>query len=367
MTNYRLRLPGPTAVPERVRAAMAQAIVSHRGPEFRARAARCGELLQAIAGTRNRILFFAASGTGMMEAALVNVLGPGERVLVVVHGQFGERFAAIGAALGATVDVAEFAWGRAPEAAAIESRLREAEYRAVVVVHNESSTGVAADLAAIGAVVRRTPALLVVDSVSGLGGMEMRQDEWGVDVLLSASQKALMCPPGLGIASLSTKALEIVGRADRLARYYWDFRKAVASAETAETPFTPPVSLLYGLHEALEMIHEEGLETVLARHCRLANRLREGCAALGLTSLPEAPILSNTVVCLCVPEGLDGGQIVRDLYERHGTVIAGSRNRLKGRVIRIGTMGFVDDAEIRTDLEHLEATLTVLKETAHAR
>jgi aspartate aminotransferase-like enzyme len=367
MKPYRLRLPGPTTVPERVRAAMARPVVSHRGPEFRTIVARCEELLQPVAGTRNRMLFFASSGTGMMEAALVNVLGAGERVLIAGHGQFGDRFAAIAATLGIGVDLMEIPWGCAPGAAEIASRLAHTAYRAVVVVHNESSTGVVADLAAIGAAVRPTPALLLVDSVSGLGGIEMRQDEWGIDVLLAASQKALMCPPGLGIASVGPKAWDIVNRSDRLSRYYWDFRKALSSAESNETPFTTPVSLMFGLCEALQMIHEEGVPNVLARHCRLADELRVGAAALGLRSFPAAPILSNTVVCLSVPEGLEGGEIVRGMYRRHNTVIAGSRNKLKGRVIRIGTMGFLDDSDIRADLEHLADTLAALKEETLAR
>src|SRR5262249_20749129 len=177
-------------VPERVREAIARPVVSHRGPEFRRMLARAGELLQPVLGTSNRVLFFAASGTGMMEASLVNILAPGERVLIPAHGQFGERFAAIARALGACVDTIDIPWGRGIDAGEIDVRLRAAEYRAVVVVHNESSTGVVADLAEIGRVVRQSPALLVVDSVSGLGGIEMRQDECGVDVLVSASQKA---------------------------------------------------------------------------------------------------------------------------------------------------------------------------------
>lgn len=364
MSGYRLRLPGPTTVPERVREAIARPVFSHRGPEFREILRRAVDLLQPIAGTRNRILFFASSGTGMMEAALVNVLGPGERVLISGHGQFGERFAAIAEALGVSVDLMDIPWGCAPEPEAIEARLRSADFRAVVIVHNESSTGVVADLPAIGRIVRETPALLVVDSVSGLGGIEMRQDEWGVDVLVAASQKALMCPPGLGIASVSAKAWDVVNRAGRLPRYYWDFRKADASARSGETPFTIPVSLVAGLAEALEMIHEEGLANVLARHHRLADALRAGCAALGLRSFPQAPLISNTVVCLAVPEGIDGGDIVRGMYQRHRTVIAGARNKLKGRVIRIGTMGYLSESDIRMDLLHLEDTL---KEFAHAR
>jgi aspartate aminotransferase-like enzyme len=185
----------------------------------------------------------------------------------------------------------------------------------------------------------------------------MRQDEWGVDIVVSASQKCLMCPPGLGLASLSDKAWEAVNRGPGLPRFYWDFRKARASAEKSETPFTAPVALIAGLRESLEMIHEEGLPNVLARHRRLSTALREGCAALGLSSFGQRDALSPTVVALNVPQGMDGAAIVRGMYERHGSVIAGSRNKLQGKVIRIGVMGNCQEADIATDLEHLKLTL----------
>jgi aspartate aminotransferase-like enzyme len=359
--TYRLRLPGPTAVPERVRQALAEPVYGHRGPEFLEILRRTQEMLQPILGTANPVFLFASSGTGMMEAALTNIVAPGERLLIPIHGAFGERFADIARALGAEVDTTDIPWGQAIDPADIEKRVAAHDYRAVVLVHNESSTGVAADLAAIGAILRDRPTLLVVDSVSGLGGMEMRQDEWGVDIVASASQKALMCPPGMGLISMSEKAWGVVQRPDRLARYYWDFRKAKASAEKGETPFTTPVAMVAGLHAALEMIHQEGLAAVLERHRSLSTRLRDGCGALGLSSFPQAARLSNTVVCLNVPAGLHGKQIVRGMYERFGTVIAGSRNKLDGKVIRIGTMGAVSDEDIRLDLEQLAATLKELR------
>jgi aspartate aminotransferase-like enzyme len=343
-----------------VRQAIAQPALSHRGPEFRAIFDRAEELLKTILGTRNPVLFFASSGTGMMEASLVNILAPGERVLVSCHGQFGERFAAIGRALGAAVDTMDIPWGHPVDPADIEKRVRAADYRAVVIVHNESSTGVVADLASIGALLRDRPTLLVVDSVSGLGGIEMRQDEWGIDIVASSSQKALMCPPGLGLVSMSPKAWQVASRDDRMPRYYWDFRKAMASVEDSGTPFTTPVALLAGLREALEMIHEEGLSQVLARHRLVSSALRAGCEALGLRGFPQAERLSNTVVCVSVPDGIKGGDIVRDMYQRHGTVIAGSRNKLEGKVIRIGTMGDIDVRDILTDLLYLEDTLHTL-------
>ena len=226
---YRLRLPGPTAVPERVRQANAAPVVNHRGPEFRATLARAEELIKPVLGTANPVLFFASSGTGMMEASLVNVITPGDRVLVCIHGQFGERFSAIATALGAKVDELHFEWGKTVDPAVVEQSLKNADYRAVVVVHNESSTGVYSDLAALGKVVANSSAILIADSVSGLGGLEMRQDEWGVDIVVSSSQKALMCPPGIGIASVSPKAWQVVNRDSGMPRYYWDFRKAVTS------------------------------------------------------------------------------------------------------------------------------------------
>jgi len=364
--TYRLRLPGPTAVPERVRQAIAGPMLNHRGPEFRAVFARAEELLKPVLGTANPVLLFACSGTGMMEASLINAIATGERVLVCVNGQFGERFANIAKAIGAQVDILDVPWGQAIDPADVEKRLKAAAYRAVVLVHNESSTGVVANLAAIGKIVRNSDALLIVDSVSGLGGIEMRQDEWGIDILISASQKALMCPPGIGLASVGAKAQAIVNRDTSMPRYYWDFRKALAHVDHAETPFTPAVALVAGLREALEMIHEEGLPHVLARHQRLSQALRCGSNALGLRTFGPADALSSTVVVLEVPEQLDGEQIVKRMYERRGTVIAGSRNKLAGRVIRIGTMGAVSDVDILTDLLHLEETLAGLGWTLQA-
>ena len=356
-SHYRLRLPGPTEVPERVRMAMARPIPSHRGPEFRAQMERTEAMMRPLLGTAGRVMFFAATGTGMMEAALANILRPGEKLLVLIHGQFGERFAAIGASLGAQVDTLETPWGEPIAIDAVAERIARDAYRAVAVIHNESSTGVVADLAALGALLRDTPALLVVDSVSGLGGIEMQMDEWGLDIVVSASQKALMCPPGLGVASLSAKALAVVHRDDAPTPFYFSFRRAYAGAEKSETAFTAPVSLIAGLHEALEMIHEEGLPNVLTRHQTLSTALREGGKALGLGIFGNAPVLSSTVAVFTVPEPIEGGQIVKALYERYRTVIAGARNRLAGRVIRIGTMGSISPATILTDLLQLDAVL----------
>ena len=358
--GYRLRLPGPTDVPERVREAIARKTLNHRGPEFRATLAEVEERLQPVLGTRNRVLFFASSGSGLMEAALVNVGSPNSKLLIVSHGQFGERFATIAQNFQIPADVIETAWGEDIDIAAVEARLKEADYRAVVVVHNESSTGIVSDLASLGALLRDRPTLLVVDSVSGLGGIEMRQDEWGVDIVVSASQKALMCPPGVALASVSPKAWAIINGNDRCPAFYWDFRRALAAAEKGETPFTAAVGIISGLREALEMIHEEGLPEVLKRHRRLSDALRAGGHAIGLDDFGTGSRRSSTVVVFKSPSAIAGSAIVQALYEQYRTVVAGARNRLSGKVVRIGTMGAFDAGTILTDLAQLESVLTGL-------
>jgi aspartate aminotransferase-like enzyme len=358
--TYRLRLPGPVAVPESVRHACAAPVLNHRGPEFRARMGALQERLKPLIGTDRNVLVFASSGTGMMEASLANIGAPGESLLVCVAGQFGQRYASIGRALGFIVDELEFEWAEAIDPERVAAKLKEKTYRAVVVVHNESSTGTTEDLEAISSVVRETDALLVVDSVSGLGGMLVKQDAWGIDILVSASQKALMCPPGVGLASLSLKARAMVEREDRFPRFYWDFRKALKSIDDNETPFTTPVSNVMGLLQAFELMHEEGLEQVIARHARLAETFRQGCTALGFRIYGAPGHLSNTVVALEVPAGINGTDIVKHMREQYGTIIAGSRNKLQGRVIRLGTMGDFTIADVEMDLSLLQKTLAHL-------
>jgi aspartate aminotransferase-like enzyme len=361
--TYRLRLPGPIAVPERVREAISRPVVSHRGPEFRAIWARTIARLQPIVGTRQPVHLLATSGTGVMEAALLNIVTPGDRLLIVSNGQWGERFATIGKVMGAVIDTIDVPWGETADPSAIERGLSVHDYRALVLVHNESSTGVVGDLATAGRLVRNRPTLLVTDTVSGLAGMEIRMDDWGVDVLVSGSQKALMCPPGLGLVAASEKAWEHIRRENGLPRFFFDLRRARDSFDKGESTFTPAVSLVYGLDAALDMIEEEGLPNVLARHARLSRGMKAGAAALGLENFTRAAMQSNTVACFHVPANLDGTALIRRLYDKHGTVIAGARNRLQGRIIRIGTMGAIGEGEILTDLLHLE---DVLAEMGHA-
>jgi aspartate aminotransferase-like enzyme len=358
--GYRLRLPGPTAVPQRVRNALALPVVSHRGPEFRAILADAIEMLRPVLGTKSDIFMIASSGTGAMEAALANVIAPADAVLVVTCGQFGERFINIAETMGAQVDKVEVPWGEAPDPGAVAEQLKQRSYRAVICVHNESSTGVVTDVAAIGRAVARTDALLIVDCVSGAGGIELKMDEWSIDILAVAAHKALMCPPGLGILAVSEKALRVIETANTVPRFYFDLRKAKAASLKGETAFTPPEPLIMGLREALLMIHEEGFANVLERHRRMSAALQAGCVALGLPMLPPGQAQSPTVVVALVPEGFDSGRIVRHMYAQYRTVIAGQRTKLSGRVIRFGTMGAISADDVLTDLEQLEATLREL-------
>ena len=355
---YRLRLPGPTAVPERVRRAIAGLVVDHHGPEFHALVGEIQHRIRPIFGTRDKVLTFAGSGTAAMEAALANVAPPGTPVLVVAHGQFGVRFAQIAQALGCAVDMLEVEWGTAPDPAVIRRRLERRDYAALCITHNETSTGVTADLPAIGELTKDRATLLLVDSVSGLAGLPVELDRWHLDLVIGASQKALMCPPGIGLVSVSAKAWAVIERGHG-GRFFWDFRKAGAALDKMESAFTPPVSLLAGLAEALRMIDEEGFANVLARHRRLAAGLRAGLLALGLALFPREA-LSDTVTVMRVPEGLDGNAMIRRLHEDYRTVIAGSRTHLSGKLIRIGTMGYVSESDILTDLHYIERTLADL-------
>ena len=355
---YRLRLPGPTAVPERVLRAMAQPVVAHRGPEFLARFRDIQARLKPIIGRPGSAPYvFASTGIGAMESAVVNVAGPGQRVLVANNGQWGPVFRRLAEAIGAEVDDVATPPGSPVDLEGIERALKNKEYAAVLAVHSESSTGALTDLKALGAIVRQTSAVLAVDAVSALGGAEMRADEWGVDVVVSASQKALMCPPGLALASVSDKAWEVVERADRGPRSYFDYTRMRPNADRGEPTYTAPVSMMNALHEALAMIGEEGLDAALARHRRLSSALAAGAAALGFSVFPKGTP-SPTLVVLLAPEGIDATALIDRLADGYNTIVAGTRfEDLKHRMVRIGTMGAVSDGDILTDLHHLASAV----------
>lgn len=361
-----LLTPGPTPVPDDVRDAGARPMVNHRGPEFAAVYRRVLRGLAEALGNDGPVVVYPGSGTGGFEAAVVNLFSPGDRVLVGVMGFFGERFADCAADHGLRVERLEVPWGEAIRPEAIAARLGEdarrpegERIRGVLVTHNETSTGAALDLAATAAAVRQHGALLVVDSVSGAGGMPVRMREWGVDAALTASQKAFMVPPGLAILALGQRAEQAALRS-RTPRHYWDVRPYLEGAEQAATPYTPAVSLFFALDAALARLSREGWENVFARHRRLAAGVRAAGRALGLPPLAADEVASPTVTALRLPEGLDGARLRADLSEREGVVVADGLGPLAGRVIRISHMGAVGEAELERGIAALARALARL-------
>ena len=358
MKKFRLLAPGPTSVPPEVLLAMAEPVIHHRTPEFEALFAETRRGLQWLFQTERDVLILAASGTGAMEGAVVNTCSPGDRVLVVRGGKFGERWAEICQAHGLTVIPLEIPYGQAVDPADVAVLLRtDPRIAAVFATHSETSTGVLHDLEAIAAIVRQTPALLVVDAVTSLGVVDLPMDAWGVDVMVGASQKALMLPPGLAFAGLSERAWAAAERT-RLPRYYFNFlteRKAQAKHQSA---WTPAVSLIAGLKAALGLLQAEGLPAIFARHERLARATRAAVTALGLTLFAERP--SPAVTAVKAPEGVDGEAIVATLRDRHGITIAGGQGSMAGKIFRIATLGYADAYDLLTGIAALEFTLAEL-------
>ena len=357
-----LRVPGPTPLPPQVREATASEMINHRGPEFAELLGEVAAGLQRVLQTENEVVILTGSGTGGLEAAIVNLINPGDRVVAVSIGAFGDRFVEIAQAFGAEVTVVEAPWGQAADPLALEAALHRApEARLVLVTHNETSTGVTNDLRSLAAVVQARPEdvrpLLVVDAISSAGAIPLPVDEWGCDVVICGSQKAWMAPPGLAMLSVGPRAWAAMERAT-CPRYYWDLRRARLSAKKGQTPWTPAVGVLYGLRAALTMMLAEGMEAIYARHRRVAQEMREGARALGLDLFADPAHASDTVTTLRVPAGHDGQALVARVREQ-GVVIAGGQGKLKGQVVRVGHMGYVDSDDIRQVLAALRAALGI--------
>jgi len=352
------RVPGPTPVPPEVMAAMQRQMINHRSKEFAEIFRRVTAGLQHFFHTESDVLIFATSGTGGLEAAVVNTLSPGDRVLGVSIGYFGERFLAIARAYGAEVRELAFPWGKAADPSVIREELqRDPEIKAVLVTHNETSTGVVNDLETIAQVVRGTPALLVVDAISSLGAVPLPMDEWGVDVLITGSQKAWMIPPGLAMVGISPRAWA-AHKSARMPRFYFDFTAAKQLAARGSVPFTPAISLFYGLDKALELMAEEGREAIFERHRRVGERARQGVKGLGLELLAEERYASNTVTAIKVPEEMDGELVLERLLEEHGVALGGGPGKMAGRLWRIGHLGWVQEADIDGVMAALGAVLS---------
>lgn len=342
-----LRIPGPTPIPEDVRRAQAAPMIDHRGAEFAEMQSEICAGLAELIGTDAEILLLTGSGSGALEAAVVNTLSPGDRVLAVTTGAFGDRFAAIAAAFGAQVDRLEFEWGTAADPGSVAEHLAANKaYRAVLLTHNETSTGVTNPLRELVHAAQAAPGapLTLVDGISGLGAMPFEMDAWGVDLVVSASQKAWMASPGIAIAAVNDRAWAAAERA-RMPRFYWDFAEARKWAAKGQTPWTPAVSVLFGLREGVRRLRAEGRETTWRRHRAVAAGARAGLEALGLRLVAEPGHRSSTVTAAWLPEGLDWPPFNAEMRSR-GLVIAGGQGRWAGRILRMGHMGLVAIDEI---------------------
>ena len=349
-----LMTPGPTPIPPEVEAAMAQPIAYHRGPEFQALLGRVLPRLKEVFRTESEVALLTASGSAAMESAVANLCSPGDRVLVVSAGYFGERWAQIAGRYGCDVVHLRYAWGDLPDAGDVAARLAETGgARVVYCTQGETSTGVVADVKAIAERAGAAGALCVVDAVSCLGAVPLEPDAWGIDVVVSGSQKALMTPPGLAFASVSPAALA-AARSATSPRFYLDWERTLTSQAERRTPFTPAVSLVRGLDAALDLLLADGLEAAWERSRRLGRACRAGVRAMGLELFSPDDDSSAVVTAVRVPPGLDGAAIVRSMRERSGVTAAGGQGELKGKIVRIGHIGYVDLGDVTAALAALE-------------
>lgn len=359
MKKYYLMAPGPTPVPQEVLLAMAQPIIHHRTPAYEALFAEVRAGLKKLIQTTQETILFAASGTGGMEAAVVNLLSPGDRAIVIRAGKFGERWAEICKAYGVEAVALEAPYGHTvPPERLAEALGKNPGVKAVFCQHSETSTGVLLDVKGYAEITRTSPAILVVDAVSSLGVADLPMDAWGVDVVVSGSQKGLMLPPGLAFVTLSERAWQLT-KSSRLPKYYFDLAAELQAAGKNQAHFTPAVSLVIGLRQALAMLQAEGFQNVFKRHDRLARATRAGVEALGLELFSKATP-SPAITSVVAPRGMDGEAIVKRFAGSHNITIAGGQGGMKGKIFRLGHMGYVAEFDVIVALSALEQVLTEL-------
>lgn len=359
-----VQIPGPTNLPERVLRAMDRAMIDHRGAKFGDMLKEILPRLLPIFGSRKGTpVIFSGTGTAGMEAALVNTLSPGDRVLVFVIGQFSQAYARMAERMGLQVERVDLPWGSAITEAIVEQQLRADEkrtIRAVMAIHNETSTGVTVDIGAVRRGMARAahPALLMVDTISGLGSMDFDFDDWEVDVAIAGSQKGLMLPPGLAILCISDKALQ-AGEKAKLPRYYFDWAAIIEQNRKGFYPYTPSTHLLFGLAESLDMLYEEGLPQVYARHARLAEGIRRAVAAWKLSLVPQKPEwASNSVSAIRLPKGEDADRLITVAGTRFHIALGAGLGPLQGQVFRIGHLGALNGVEVMAVLGGIEMALS---------
>jgi aspartate aminotransferase-like enzyme len=352
-----LLTPGPTPVPPEVLAALSLPVIHHRERDYREIYERCLARLAEVYRTDHDVLMFTTSGTGAFESAVANLTSPGDRQLVLSAGNFGERWAGMVKAFGADLVHVRLDWGETPEPEDLRSALAEAgDVRVVYLTHSETSTGVVCDVQALAAVAKDAGALVVVDAVSSLGAVPLETDAWGIDVVVSGSQKALMCPPGVAFASVAPSALDAAGRATA-PRYVMDWERTRTAQAKLDAPFTPAVSIVRALDVALGLLLQEGLEAAFDRHTRLGRSCREGAKAMGLELFSPDEERSAVVTAIRAPEGVDGTEVVSALRDRFGITIANGQRDLKGKIFRIGHIGWFDIFDITNALAAVELVL----------
>jgi aspartate aminotransferase-like enzyme len=341
---------------------MARPMINHRGGEFAKLLARVEKSLKPVFGTQSDVIVLGASGTGGLEAAAVNLFSPGERLLSCAVGAFGKRFAAIARTYGCVVEELDTPLGSAVGTQELRSRLaadRERSIAGILLTHNETSTGVQNDMAALAPVASAHGAITLVDSVSGLGASEFRTDEWGYDVVVTASQKAFAAPPGVAMVAVGARAWERISR-NAAPRFYFDLRRARESARSGQTPWTPPISIVRALDVALERYHERGMAAAFERHDRYAQAVRAAFEALGFRLVSRPGAHSVTVVAAFPPDGIEPSQFLERLRERYGVVLSGGQGELAGKIVRFGTMGDVTEGDLIGAVGAIELTLADL-------
>ena len=358
--HTQLRIPGPTPLPDRVVRSMSRPMIDHRGPEFAAILAEITAGAKRVFKTRNDLLLLTSSGTGGLESAVANLVSPGDQVVVALSGNFGERFAALAAAYGADVVRLEFEWGQPvdPDDLAVILQ-RHPKAHAVLLTHNETSTGLTNPLRELALVARNQERLVVVDGVSSISSIAIETDAWGVDVAVSGSQKGWMAPPGFALVSVGERAWARQASA-RSPRFYFDWKEAKAWAEKGMTPFTPAVPVAFALQEGLRMLEEEGLERVYERHARLARATQAGLVALGFQLYAREGYRSNTVTSALPPAGLDVNALRKLLDTKFGVVIAGGQGKMAGKMVRVGHLGAVAEGDVVQVIWAIEQALEEL-------
>jgi aspartate aminotransferase-like enzyme len=355
-----LRIPGPTPLPERVMRSMNRPMIDHRGPEFAAILAEITAGAKRVFKTSNDLLLLTSSGTGGLESAVANLVSPGDEVVVALCGNFGERFAALAAAYGADVARLESEWGQPVEPDDLARVLEQhPKSKVVLLTHNETSTGLTNPLLGLARVARDAGKIVVVDGVSSISSIAIETDEWGIDVVVSGSQKGWMAPPGLALVSVSERAWGQQAKA-RSPRFYFDWKEAKTWGEKGMTPFTPAVGVAFALQEGLRMLEEEGLEAVYERHARLARATQSGLQALGFQLYAREGYRSNTVTSAVPPAGLDVAAFRKLLDTKFGVVIAGGQGKMTGKMVRVGHLGAVAEGDVIQVLWAMEQALEEL-------